>query len=241
MNTDVSTTMRARRVVYDDYTKGFYVESRVEALHRQVDTRAKLTNVLNRSQDCKLNYSKGKVEAARGIFTRKTESEIDHHKGNLKDYVAHRHILDRMAAINKRKGVSSALGKYGVGCAKVDIQPLIDREVKETTPSATRRREAKKLVKKRKMVEVWDRTLNTPELIDAGKNNVQNSRQNTKDCIRKRKSPHIVLPSLMPRSLSTDLVFRSSSSPVKDERGQSHSPELTLPSVFVTLKPETET
>lgn len=56
-----STTMRARKVFYDDHNHAFYVESRVEALERQVATRAKLTNVLNRSHDSRLSYLKKKV------------------------------------------------------------------------------------------------------------------------------------------------------------------------------------
>ena len=61
MDRGISTTMRARKVIYDDYTNTFYVETRVEALERQVATRAKLTDVLNRSHDTKLRNHKKQV------------------------------------------------------------------------------------------------------------------------------------------------------------------------------------
>jgi hypothetical protein len=53
--------MRARKVIYDDYTKAFYVETRVEALERQVATRAKLADVLNRSHDARLKDTTKRV------------------------------------------------------------------------------------------------------------------------------------------------------------------------------------
>ena len=67
MDSGISTTMRARKVIYDDYTNTFYVESRVEALERQVATRAKLTDVLNRSHDTKLRNHKKQVQNVRLI------------------------------------------------------------------------------------------------------------------------------------------------------------------------------
>ncbi|ESO99127.1 hypothetical protein LOTGIDRAFT_173922 [Lottia gigantea] len=235
MSSDISTTMRARRVVFDDFNKAFSVESRVEALQRQVETRSKLTNVLNRSQECKLDYSKGKVEAARGIFTRKSDSEMDLHRHSLKDYVAHRELLDKFARMNRRKGLSSALGKYGIGTAKVEIQPMINKRVKDATPSAIRRREAKKLVRRRKKVHVWDRTLDTPDLLNAGKDNVKNSRQNTQ--IRGNRHS-VTLPSVKKLSSSTaDSPPNKGTLPSINPQVDPIASDLTLPSVFLTQSP----
>ena len=61
MDSGISTTMRARKVIYDDYTHAFYVESRVEALERQCATRAKHTDVLNKSHDAHLRDQKKQV------------------------------------------------------------------------------------------------------------------------------------------------------------------------------------
>ncbi|GFR86128.1 hypothetical protein ElyMa_004191700 [Elysia marginata] len=47
-----------RKIPASNYTRAFYVETRVEALERQVATRAKMTDVLNRSQDSKLKTQK---------------------------------------------------------------------------------------------------------------------------------------------------------------------------------------
>nr|KAG5704326.1 hypothetical protein BaRGS_012635 [Batillaria attramentaria] len=111
--------MRARKVIYDDYTNGFYVETRVEALERQVATRAKLTDVLNRSHDTKLRNQKKQVEAEKDIFDKKNDRDTTFHREQLKDHVAHKSVLHdiahRKASDLNGGGRDSHLGHYGLG------------------------------------------------------------------------------------------------------------------------------
>ncbi|KAK7101597.1 uncharacterized protein [Littorina saxatilis] len=169
MDRAVSTTMRTRKVIYDDYTHAFYVETRVEALERQVATRAKLTDVLNRSHETRLRNHKKQVDAEKDIFEKKNDRKTSFHKEHLKDQVAHRHVLDGIARSRHDSGSGnrseSHLGHYGLGASKLDIQPLIEQNIKENTSSAKRKRQSMRIQSKRRGVNVFDRTKTTSALL----------------------------------------------------------------------------
>ncbi|RUS73734.1 hypothetical protein EGW08_018495, partial [Elysia chlorotica] len=144
----------------------FYVETRVEALERQVATRAKMTDVLNRSQDSKLRTQKKRDQAALDIFDRKFEKEGQNHKEALKDHVAHYGVLRELAQERENSGQADPnMGRYGPGSSKLEIQPLIQKKIKESTPSAKRKRQSKKILATRKNIKVFDRTKPTSALL----------------------------------------------------------------------------
>ncbi|XP_025107800.1 uncharacterized protein LOC112572373 [Pomacea canaliculata] len=161
-----STTMRARKVFYDDHNHAFYVESRVEALERQVATRAKLTNVLNRSHDSRLSYLKKKVNSEQNIFEKKNERETTFHRDQLKDHVAHMHVLHDLARTQVSEGRrNSHLGAYGLGASRLDLLPLIEQSVKDDSPAARRRTKSQRIQSRRRQVPVFDRTQTTSALL----------------------------------------------------------------------------
>ncbi|XP_076469547.1 uncharacterized protein LOC143299913 [Babylonia areolata] len=171
-NHQQQTASSMRKVVYDDYTNRFYVEGRLEALERQVATRAQQTYVLNRSHDTRLLWSKKQVEAEHIIFCKRSTRDAAFHQDQLKDHVAHRHVLRSIARARARvvdsatgRRAESHLGFYGAGASKTRIQPEIDRTVRENTRSALRRKNSVRILRERRAVPLFDRTRTTSALL----------------------------------------------------------------------------
>lgn len=238
MDSGVSTTMRARKVIYDDYTNAFYVESRVEALERQVATRAKLTDVLNRSQDTRLKDQTKRVKAEKEIFEKKNERETLQHRELLKDHVAHRSVLNDIArsrVIDSITGTraQSHLGQYGLGASRLEIQPLIENTIKENTPAAKRLRKSWSIQNKRRAITLFDRTKSTSALLKMKQQ--MKSRPTSEITAKKKAEPsdtsgRLILPPITvrwskqrPRDCSTSQAIRG------DKDGHN-----TLPTIFVT-------
>lgn len=190
----ISTTMRSRKVCYDDYTNGFYVESRLETLKRQIETRGGLTDVLNKGQDARCDFRKRQVDAAKRIFTRKNSMAMTIHKDNLQEYKAHWGVLQDISRKKERQELyeEGSMGRYGLGSSKIEIQDLIEKKIKQSSPSAKRRRDARKHLNHRSRVEVFDRNLTTSALL---KSKVK-SRTSTQggDFRTRRGTAQLVLP-----------------------------------------------
>ncbi|GFN77360.1 hypothetical protein PoB_000386600 [Plakobranchus ocellatus] len=99
------------------------------------------------------------------IFDRKFEKEGQIHKDALKDHVAHYGVLRELASERESSGKGDPnMGRYGPGTSKLEIQPLIQKKIKESTPSAKRKRQSKKILATRKNIKVFDRTKPTSAL-----------------------------------------------------------------------------
>ncbi|XP_067683738.1 uncharacterized protein [Haliotis asinina] len=188
----ISTTMRSRKVCFDDYTNAFFVESRLETLKRQIETRSGLTDVLNKSQEARCDFKKRQFDAAKRIFIRKSSMAMTIHRDNLQEYKAHWNVLQDIARKKQRAGLydEDDLGTYGPGASKVEIQDLIEKKIKQSSPSAKRRRDARKHLNHRNRVEVFDRNLPTSALL---KSKVK-SRTSTKGGEFRSRRSGIVLP-----------------------------------------------
>ena len=109
------------------------------------------------------------VDAEKDIFEKKNDRGTSFHKEQLKDHVAHRHVLNNIARA-KVEGATggradSHLGHYGLGASKLEIQPLIDQRIKDNTSSAKRKKQSFKIQNKRRAVKVFDRTKSTSALL----------------------------------------------------------------------------
>ncbi|CAL1539520.1 unnamed protein product [Lymnaea stagnalis] len=161
-----STTMRARKVTYDEYTGIFYVESRLEALERQVLCHAKMAEVLNRSQESKLRFITKQDKGARDIACRKLDKEGRHQRQALRDRIAYSQILREFSSGKSEGGDElSPRAVYDLELSRQDIQTLIQKKLKDSTPSAKRKRQSKNILNSRRLIQVFDRTQSTSALL----------------------------------------------------------------------------
>ncbi|KAK3579407.1 hypothetical protein CHS0354_029715 [Potamilus streckersoni] len=154
------------KVIYDEYTRRFYTESMVESLERQRNMLARLAEVKNKSEEARLNFSKRQVNAARNMFEMRNEKEVHQHKENLKDHVAHMHVLESLAKEReeRRRPADDLLGRYGPGTTRPVLDDLIVQQLREMSPVMIRRRKAEKLLSKRRKLEVYSSRLKTSAL-----------------------------------------------------------------------------
>jgi hypothetical protein len=235
-------TTKKRKVHYDTYTRGFYMETRVEALQRQVEYRGKMTGVRNKSEDARLSLAKKQVEGARYIFNRKNNRELSEHKENLTTTLAYKRVLGHIARDRDRilRGEENNYGRYGEDSSRSSLEVDIAKEAREMSGFIKRKRDAERLLSHRKKLEVFDRTLATPEMYRAAQSKRSRSvspvnRRRRKSSQRKIPTPKLILPPITVR------LRREDSGPrVTDSVSQAHSQRpnqsasLELPSVFVT-------
>jgi len=159
-------SIKKRKVIYDEYTGGFYAESKVESLQRQCDYRSKLTDVINKAEDAKYRVACKQVDAEKQIFLMKNEKALHKHNGALLDHKAHKNVLGRLAKEREElsKSVNDLYGKYPPDSLRPKLEEQIVSELKEMTPVVQRRREATKLLLKRHAVSEVNRAMTTDDM-----------------------------------------------------------------------------
>ena len=233
------STTRKRKVIYDDYTNGFYLESRAEALQRQVEYRTKATDVLNRSADARLNFERRQVDAARHLFQMRREREVGQHMEHLRDHVAYKLVLDKVARERETLNVDdSDYGKYGPGISRLELDEEVLHKIHDMSPTARRKRETDKLLRQRKKPTVFDRNLATPEIFQNSLSRRKNCSASPKNKSASRKTPKLILPPITVKLAREDSKPKISDSVSQGhtERGQGHqnSNGAALPSIFLT-------
>lgn len=161
---DVS--VKKRKVIYDEYTGGFYAESKVESLQRQCDYRARLTDVINKAEDAKYRVACKQVDAEKQIFLMRNEKAIHKHNEALLDHKAHKNVLEKLAKEREvmSKSVNDLYGRYPPDSLRPNLEEQIVSELKEMSPVVKRRREATKLLLKRNAISEVNRTLSTDDM-----------------------------------------------------------------------------
>ena len=239
MAKEVSTTMRSRRVMYDDYTDGFYVETRVEALQRQSENRASETEVLNKSQEARFEVAQRQIEAAKRIFERKFLAEANQHKQNLRERIAYKQILDDLprpdgsleSGSNPRVRV---LNSY----SRLELQALVEARIKEGSPSSIRRKAAHKLLTHRKPVEVFNRVRSTTSLLQSARRKRHRhssvSAEGGREYTPRQSNVQLILPPISMSMRNVRAVSSDAGLTSADKPNVTQQADLSLPSVFLT-------
>jgi NADH:ubiquinone oxidoreductase subunit len=204
---------KKRKVYYDEYTNSFYPETYMDSLHRQCIYRAKMADVQNRSVEAKYSYVHKKVETEKSIYLMKNDKEVTYHKENLKDHKAYIKVLANILNEKPKPDFDGKYGRYGPGCSKSELEPLIQHQRYEMTPEVIRRRQAEMLLSRRKKMELIDRKMSTSALLEK---------------ISKRKAVQNSTPSPPVRSASPEEV----------RNADSKTPKLILPPITVTKSRE---
>lgn len=232
MVADGNTESKRRKVFYDEFTNGFYVETRVASVQRNCNNRSKITVVRNRSHDERCKDRVHFAETAKHIFETKYEKEEMQHHETMRDNAAYRHVLTSVA---KDREVIHAdeldhMGKYGLGATRDKLDVLVQQKMEYMTPAAKRKRRAKRILSKRKKEDVFDRKATTPELFEL----IRSRQSRSASPIRKsppRAEAKLILPPIelsAPRHTAAKPEAAEGSNRTKAKDGWS------FPSVFVT-------
>ncbi|KAK0064162.1 hypothetical protein Bpfe_006347 [Biomphalaria pfeifferi] len=157
--------MKARKVNYDEFSGAFTIETRLEALRRQVLTHAQLVNVLNRSQEAKLRFTSKKNQQAIDIVCRRLDKEGQYYKKTLKERLAYLEILRDFAQRETHSDDITYADLYDLGLSRKELKEMIEEKVKESTPSAKRQKLCQHILNTRRLVKVFDRTKSTSALL----------------------------------------------------------------------------
>lgn len=196
--------MKKRKVIYDEYTGGFYAESKVESLQRQCEYRAKLTDVMNKAEEAKYRTACKQVNAEKNLFLIKKEKDSHRHSEALQEYKAHKNVLEKLAKDRQETlaGLTDIYGRYPPESFGDQIEELIGLELKEMRPVVRRRREATSLLNKRNELTEVDRTMSTEDLFDNIKHRKSRISSPVKTPLRQVRSetpkppPRLILPAI---------------------------------------------
>ena len=235
--------IKKRKVVWDDYTGGFYAESRVEALQRLCDYRAKLTDVINKNEAARCQNKIRQVNAERQMFLIKKARDALKHNETWQDHKAHLSVLDKLAKEREKTFITEAdnYGRYPPECARrSDLDEMVADELREMSPIVKRRRDAARLLGKRTEINLIDRTRTTEDIFDELKNRKSRVSSPAKSPAPARKSksmPKLILPAItvkMTRTGDTSKTVEPVSQKREQEKKNKNEKGDNLPSVFVT-------
>ncbi|XP_052781241.1 uncharacterized protein LOC128217861 [Mya arenaria] len=239
MGLGTETITKKRKVVYDEYTGGFYAESKVESIQRQCDYRLRLTDVMNKAEHAKYRFACKQVDAEKQLFLMRKEKATHRHNEALVDYKAHLNVLDKLA--KEREEITAQMndiyGKYPPESLRTNLEEQILIQRKEMSPIVQRRREANRLLNDRKPLEELDRTKSTGDIMNEIKN--RKSRANSPVKRFAKHSPTNdgpkQVPKLMLPAITVDIgKLKSKRQADGLHRTKSTNDVSTLPSVFVT-------
>lgn len=237
-------SVKRRKVIYDEYTGGFYAESKVDSLQRQCEYRARLTDVMNKAEEAKYKMACKQVNAEKHIFLARKEKASHRHSEALLDYKAHRNVLERLA--KEREEIvaqkDDIYGKYPPESLRVKLDELIDEELHEMSPVVRRRREATRILGKRTDLSEVDRTLSTEDMFGDFKSRKSRVSSPVKPPTRTsgsetpKPAPRLILPAITVRFGKNGVQSRMIEPGTKrlNDNSKSYNDSSTLPSVFVT-------
>lgn len=237
-------SVKRRKVIYDEYTGGFYAESKVESLQRQCEYRARLTDVMNKAEEAKYKLACKQVNAEKHLFLTRKEKASHRHAEALQDYKAHKNVLDKLA--KEREELAAQMediyGRYPPDSLRPNIETLIEEELKEMSPIVRRRREATKLLCKRNDLSEVDRTMSTEDLFENLKHRksrisspVKTSSGTPAPEVSQKPAARLILPAITVK-LGNNATYPRVLGPVSrtNEYSKSYDDNSALPSVFVT-------
>lgn len=242
---DVS--IKRRKVVYDDYTGGFYAETRVEAVQRLCEYRAKLTDVINKNEAARCQNMIRQVNAERQSFLIKKGREAQKHNETRQDHQAHLSVLEKLAK-EREKIFEANIDIYGryppESTRRTDLDELVANELREMSPEVRRKRESARLLGKRTEIHPIDRTKTTGDIFEELKNRKSRVSSPAKSPAPARKSksmPKLILPAITVKMTKAGDRTKTVEPPAQTKRQNTNESESrtkekenTLPSVFVT-------
>ena len=241
------TGTKKRKVHFDEYSGGFYAESKVEALQRQCDYRARLTEVINKAEEAKYKFACKQVDAEKQIFLMKKERADHRHQENLQDHKAHLSVLEKLAREREKTMLEDDLfGKYPPNSIRNRLDELIIDEIKELSPVTQRRKEAHKLLEKRNEMPDVNRTMSTDDLFFKLKSRQSRAsspaKSSTAPAHSTRKSmPKLILPAITvkltkdgTRPKVTDSVSIGKNKDKSTANVKKSNDKSAFPSLFIT-------
>lgn len=236
---------KKRKVVWDEYTGGFYAESKVEAVQRMCDYRAKLTDVINKNEAARCRNAIKQVDAEKQVFLIKKGREAQKHNDTWQDHKAHLNVLEKLA--KDREKVFDAevdnYGRYPPRSTRNDLDNMVETELREMSPVVRRKRNTERLLGKRNEISLIDRTKTTEHIFEELKNTRSRipSPAKTPAPARKSKSvPKLILPAItvkMSKSgdrAKTVEVSKVRRQNVDESQNNKVASNSGLPPVFVT-------
>ncbi|XP_059144679.1 uncharacterized protein LOC131931833 [Physella acuta] len=118
-----------------------------------------MTFVLNRSQQTKYKLLAQQAEGALDIFCRQLETEGHKRLQTLRDHALHHQAL---MELSNRAGNQAPKDNI---LARQELHALIQEKLKESTPSAKRRKRCQHILQKRRPLKIFDRTQTTSALL----------------------------------------------------------------------------
>ena len=236
--------VKKRKVVWDDYTGGFYAESKVEALQRLCDYRAKLTDVINKNEATRCRNAIRQVNAEKQMFLLRKEREAQKHNETWQDHKAHLNVLERLAKEREKIFESEVdnYGRYPPGSLRSDLDSMVESELREMSPVVQRKREASRLLEKRTEISMIDRTKTTEDVFDELKKRKSRAPSPAKTPAFKSKSaPKLILPAITvklntsaDRIKMVEPVSQVKKQNINESNNSKTGRDTNLPSVFVT-------
>ena len=235
--------IKKRKVVWDDYCRGFYAESRVEAVQRLCDYRAKLTDVVNKNEATRCQNKIRQVNAERQMFLLKRARDALKHNETWQDHKAHLSVLDKLAKEREPTFIAETdnYGRYPPEYARrIDLDDMVADTLREMSPIVQRRREAAKLLGKRNGINLIDRTRTTEDIFEDMKKRKSRVSSPAKSPVPARKSksmPKLILPAItvkMTKARDKSQTVEPVSQNRDKEKIDKTEKGDNLPSVFVT-------
>ena len=233
---------KKRKVIWDDFTGGFYAESKVEAVQRMCDYRAKLTDVINKNEAARCRNAIKQVDAEKQVFLIKKGREAQKHNDTWQDHKAHLNVLEKLAKDREKvfDAEVDSYGRYPPGSMRNNLDNMVENELREMSPVVRRKRNAERLLGKRNEIGLIDRTKTTEHIFEELKNTRSRIPRPAKTPVPARKSksvPKLILPAIRVKmSKSGDRAKTVEVSKVRrqNEDESQNNKNNGLPPVFVT-------
>ena len=174
-------TDKIQSLIYDDYSDRFYFETKVEALERLSKQRGKHADIVNRSNNKRLEHQNKQIHSAQGIFEGKIHREINAARESLKDMVSYKHVLNKISQKNKMDIFNDGhLGTYGPGVSYFELEESRNQAKKDMLYETRRKVQSQLLLHQRKPMPVLDRTKDTVHLLQTWRKAFQGADTSTK-------------------------------------------------------------
>ena len=119
-----------------------------------------------RGERLKLHNDVHQMEKKHRLMSMHLLSERSSNQEQLKDLVAHRHVLATIANNNAKQYYHNDMfGRYGEGAHKVALLPEIEEEKTHMEPVQRRKAKCVQLLQQRRKMTVMQRTLSTPQVL----------------------------------------------------------------------------
>ncbi|CAH1784418.1 unnamed protein product, partial [Owenia fusiformis] len=168
--TDQSNPSKVRNLLWDDHGLKFYWETPYEAMQRKALKKENDVLANNRSEAALLQREKDRVDTGCRLYTSKFTREKETYRDSLKEYIAHKNVLERVMETNMNDQTRNEnFGQYGLNKTSKDLRNLIEDELHRMHPVTKRKRKVEWLAKTHERIGVFDRTMTFAEIVASRK------------------------------------------------------------------------